>query len=650
MSSRKRNRVRKGDVARVVLTETAPEEVPIVFSNDGFYKHCGSYLNKETPYPLKELFERIIDYHKEGDATVPITYKIKKDQNSLRRLALLHPAAQFRFILFYDKYKDVILYYCSRSPISIRFPQKVGTTFYIKNENKNINKYKTHSVDTAYTGLISKHPSSFFHYSNDRLYRFFETDAFFSLEKKFSSLWLLDVSKCFDSIYTHAISWALKDKDFVKRQKTAVTFGNEFDDLMMFAKHAETNGIAIGPEASRIFAEIIFQKIDLQIIRELREKSLEFGHDYVIKRYVDDFIIFSKSHADAQDIANTVSSNLLDYNLHLNDGKGEKLSRPFFTAKSKVVHEINLAIDKFIEKFTNASRPLVPLNIRHILKLKKSFLDDLKTIASLNRCDYSLFSNYVISSLCKRAVSLIENGSEGIAGEAANPSDYKQAITLLLEVSFFLYTVNPTVWASYRLCKAIILSTRFVEKELPDHQASLKQRILEMFLNFYESCTPIPKRKRADTVCLELINLLLAMREMGTDYLVPEDLLQEVFEIDSTSTYFELMSCLFYVKDSPEYKTTFRKLEDAISQKLSDLKGTPIDAEKAYILLDTFTCPYFSDQFKVALLIKLNAALNATIPMDDGTLGYLKKQIWFINWVEIDLLNILEKRELNAVY
>lgn len=80
----------------------------------------------------------------------------------------------------------------------------------------------------------------------------------------------LDVSKCFDSIYTHGLSWAVKDKAFTKTHvDVSTTFAQAFDQVIRHGNHNETNGIPIGPEASRIFAEILFQEIDRRAIGAL---------------------------------------------------------------------------------------------------------------------------------------------------------------------------------------------------------------------------------------------------------------------------------------------------------------------------------------------------------------------------------------------
>lgn len=66
------------------------------------------------------------------------------------------------------------------------------------------------------------------------------------------------------------------------------TFAQEFDGVIRHGNHNETNGIPIGPEVSRIFAEILFQEIDRRVMQELAD--LKFRQDYEFRRYVDDVL------------------------------------------------------------------------------------------------------------------------------------------------------------------------------------------------------------------------------------------------------------------------------------------------------------------------------------------------------------------------
>src|SRR3546814_6195653 len=64
---------------------------------------------------------------------------------------------------------------------------------------------------------------------------------------------------------------------------------------MQRANYNETNGIVVGPEFSRVFAEIILQRVDQKVIANLAVNGLVFNRDYEIRRYVDDFFVFSNA-------------------------------------------------------------------------------------------------------------------------------------------------------------------------------------------------------------------------------------------------------------------------------------------------------------------------------------------------------------------
>lgn len=680
MTKKKKDKVKKGDLERVVISETSPYEVPIVFLNHGFYNHCVEY--KSGSYALLPLFDKIV----KSDSTsfIPHMYKIRRDEISLRTLSLLHPASQYKFVQFYEEYSSLICYYCSGSPISLRYPKKIAGTIYYKNESANINKYKNNNINTVSTDLIAKHPAAYFAYGGyGREYKFYKSAEFLELEKKYNSLWLLDVSKCFDSIYTHSISWALKSKNFTKNHLHLHTFGEDFDVLMRSAKHNETNGIAIGPEISRIFAEIILQDVDQKIIDSLSKDGLKFDDRYTIKRYVDDIFVFAKDDAVAQKVARAASVQLFNYNLHLNEAKHKKYVRPFFTPKSRIIFEVDIRIREFIKKFTftakgsaqkedggeyhedMAGEGLIPSEIHNLIGLRNSFINSVKSILSANADtnpeanigDYSMASNYIISSLTRKVTEIVESGAKHIKKDKNVAKEYSDAIACLIETMFFFYTVEPSVLASYHLSRSIILATRFANIELPEYEASIKQRISELFIRFYESTKLSDEVDRKEATSLEVINILLALGDMGEDYLLPVSELKHIFKIsdepDCSLSYFEMMSCLYYIKARPIYKELNDTLMQMIKKRLNNLGDVQHHAEAAYILLDTLTCPYIDAAFRKKILNDLNAQMQvnlSAIGSDDEQLSYIEAHPWFIKWENIDLLTLLEKKELSAVY
>jgi len=85
-------------------------------------------------------------------------------------------------------------------------------------------------------------------------------------------------------------SWQKIHQRILNKDKE--TFGYKFDKLLMDLNYNETNGIVIGPEFSRIFAEIILQRIDLHVLRRTEEQGLKHKTDYEVFRYVDDYFLF----------------------------------------------------------------------------------------------------------------------------------------------------------------------------------------------------------------------------------------------------------------------------------------------------------------------------------------------------------------------
>jgi hypothetical protein len=59
-----------------------------------------------------------------------------------------------------------------------------------------------------------------------------------------------DVRGFFHSIYTHAIAWAIHGKDFAKKNRGSVHYGNLIDLLCRNAQDGQTLGLPVGPDTS----------------------------------------------------------------------------------------------------------------------------------------------------------------------------------------------------------------------------------------------------------------------------------------------------------------------------------------------------------------------------------------------------------------
>ena len=651
----KKNLIKRSDYDRVLITETLPYETPIIFSNDGLYDRVKNIDNSSDF--TRKIVEAIVfgkGSNLKNEVTRPYLYKVRKNILEFRRLALLHPTSQWKIREFYCEYNKLILYYCSKSPASIRSPKTIASSFFSKGSWEDIYKYKTGVVATDTLDGYAKHTPSFFSYKGyDRLYKFFNSLDYFNLEKKFQVQMSLDVSKCFDSIYTHSLAWATKEKSFIKQNLRKSSFGDDFDTIIRHGNDNETNGIPIGPEVSRIFSEIIFQKIDNLTINVLKEIGLEFNNDYIFRRYVDDVYIFGKNEELVKKVYSVYADILIQFNLHTNVSKSVIQHRPFVSKKSRLIHGTNHLANLFFDIFleNSISNQLKPKNIHYPWKLAKSFIDSIKSLCATNEVDYDEISSFIISSINERVKRLI-NIKENILEEEVK--NYFNAIKTILDVVFFLYSVAPSVSSSYKLSTTIILLVRFTRSQLKIHEEEICHKIYDLTNQLLLDESQRQKSNPVEGfIHLEYINVLLAVRELDEPYLVSESIIEGIFPKNNSFSYFTVVSCLFYIRNADGYDNIRQRLIKYLSHQFSDLNDILTNSEKAHLFLDMLNCPYLPIKerrkwVKGISKTVLRTSINNT--QSEEILNQMRNEYWQTNWSDIDLLNSLEKKELKQAY
>ncbi len=132
-------------------------------------------------------------------------------------------------------------------------------------------------------------------------------------ESGFSARYMVetDIAKCFPSIYSHALVWALEGKDWAKvhRSDTAL-WQIKLDYFVRNLKYGETNGLLIGPHASNLLSELILTRVD------------EFlSADYNYLRHIDDYNCYVETHEEAERFIVDQRRALKEYGLSLNESK-----------------------------------------------------------------------------------------------------------------------------------------------------------------------------------------------------------------------------------------------------------------------------------------------------------------------------------------
>lgn len=370
---------------RVVFSDVLPYELPLIFSNRYFYRflvrngiwieisregqdtlHWNKTEDKGILGLLAIIFCRKISEFEGKDSLLlnvhdlkrfPFVYSIQHKPLKHRFLSLIHPANQIKVVDLYNRYKDAIIYLCSKSNFSIRYPSKVACYFYYKDRLHHVLMGKKTDKMEMYFNEYENLKTFFSYKRYTNIYKFYEDYRYQRAEKKFSRLLKMDVQNCFDSIYTHSIAWAINGGVDIYKDtfegKCDGSVGVLWDKMMQEMNYNETNGIVIGPECSRIFAEVIMQYVDQMVEQQLLIKGYRNKVDYECYRYVDDYFFFYNSEAVKVDAEQLFQMYLKEFKLSLSQEKNKTFERPFVTEITKAKIAIDDLLNNTVKLYTN---------------------------------------------------------------------------------------------------------------------------------------------------------------------------------------------------------------------------------------------------------------------------------------------------------
>ncbi|EOB1205094.1 TPA: antiviral reverse transcriptase Drt3b [Photobacterium damselae] len=663
-------------IERAVLSDFLPFEVPITFSNRHFYnfliahkiKHDGLnfkwikrdealsnlvllILGLEQSTKTIEMIEDGITYIKTDIShgnlpSIAFTFPISHKHNEFRYLSIIHPKGQILGVDFYDKYRDLITYYSDLSPLSLRSAKKVAGCTYIDSKSL-IESFDKDERGIELEGQNYENLKSFFVYKKYRnIFEFYESSDHHWCEKRFNYLSKLDVSHCFDSIYTHSMAWAVLRKDFAKMNlsKTKSSFPFKFDQLMQRLNYNETNGILIGPELSRIFAEIILQSIDNDVIYDLKRDSCLLGRDYQVYRYVDDFFIFYNDEGVFEKIRNSIQINLKKYKLSLNPHKEEKYSRPIITpitiAKKKIA---NLISDRIKYKSSDDS-DLIDIYIH-----QNSLSTDFKSILADSGVTYSDVLNYSLA-IVERKIKKVFKDYSDILNDESREKQLINALVSVINFIYFIYSVTPKVNSTIKLCRIVQQIILFIK----DQKLGIEYQHVIFKCIFDNSCSILDKYSVSKATPIETLYLLVLIRQLGKYYWLDESTLVKYFNImfdndrfifDDNLNFFSITSLLFYICDKKRYESVKRDLLIHIETIYDSRKDSLLnDSEMIHLTLDLISCPYISISFKKSLLNRYGIDKSLVRKMIS------LNKFWFTKWDNFDFAKELDAKLSKEVY
>lgn len=599
--------------------------------------------------------------------TQPFKFNVTRAGSGARTVALMHPAAQLAVVALYQRMDAQILLACKKSRHSLRAPDRVAGTTYGPGDDPEELPIPTGSVDTVDALALRNRASSYFAYRDfSRLYRFYDSERFSELEGKWSHLLRSDVQRCFPSIYTHSIAWAETGRSTCKEflQKT-LSLGGLLDVVMRNANDGETNGIIVGPEISRIAAEIVLQQIDIDAEALLAARF--GGLKFEFYRYVDDLFIFGDSEQDVRTVRGVYQDCLLAYNLTLNPAKDSLHARPFVTVESRSIQGVKAAVEEFLaaveSEITTAegsetgpgrgpqspARPHAAPDGPDVLGLYRR----ARASCSPELDGYQAVAKYVIGRILSRVNRICQRLDSVERSSSVSFRTYLRVLSRTSQAALHFLLLEPSVNGANSVARILLLSHRSLNKKsnslAAEFSAIAGQSASATVLELVSRPSAGGRLRPVEALCM-----LQAMTEFAPDF-VPRTALEALVDSDVPSAgYIELVSVLAVVGSDSRYGILKQKILDRADQLLLRIDGGQCrDAEAALLLLDLIACPYVPIDWKIAQLRRLRLVDSrpetSTAAWRAELMGSLSNP-WFMAWGEKDLLKPLERRRLTFGY
>lgn len=641
--------INKKEYVRAILTDTLPYETPFFFTNEKLF----NALNSEEPFSgLPEIAKLLLNHNK---SSRPFAYSVQKGGRSKRKLAIPHPASQIKISEFYRDFDGFIENLCTRSSYSLRFPSRIGS-HYFETQFSNGETIETGveaDIDPASFYEQRRWASTYFFYRHfTHMHKFYASKEFSRLEQKYGMLMQVDISKCFESIYTHSISWAVRGKEFSKNTIDFQSFESRFDKIMQNANWSQTNGIIVGPEASRIFSEIIMQAIDRRIEQEVIKNNL----DVTIRRYIDDFLMFGNTEKDLLECKQIIQTEIQEFNLHLNESKTSLSKRPLVSPLTIARDEVHEELGKFFSLARESLKTPIGGNPVHHFPSTAAdrTIANIRKICRKHNIEYATLASPALAVIA-RNLNRLRIRFAHAATESPKPKYARTIINEALRIAHFITSMDIRVATSHKLAK-IYYEISFLAKKLGVENNALHGQIIDGMRTILNTAVELKISGP------EVVNLLIAVEAVcNRSHPISIDDLAKSLGIGpdwviSTKkmNYFDLVTVLYFGRRKQEFKIACSAVISEIESRISSSGGElPFRTTETLLFFDFLSCPHIDQERKKLMVKTVNKAVGSNIN-DITAIEHAKRlgaSLGFISWNGAQhFRSLLERKELHPAY
>lgn len=548
-----------------ILTDMLPVELPQLFTFNNLYLYLEKNHNeidkviKELETDKYNINNNNILFSDKLWKTAPLHFSILKPNNKYRQLSVVNPISAINVYLFLELYQKEILNLLEKKSIfSIRFHTKNNNLFY-NSRIKDYIQYKFLKSKRFKKRIVEQTGTYFKLKKYNSLNSFMESKIWYNCTKKYKYFGKCDYKSCFDSIYTHTFKWisaknVADSKGFCNNNLYTV-----IDRIMQNINNSTSNGILVGPEFSRMIAELLLQQIDIDVYEKLTTENIINKEDYEIFRYVDDLFIFAFQKENVEKIIQTYEKISSNYLLKLNEQKMEILEIPFISTKwlNEISYFSNDIASLFYKKEElNIQKLLNNKELNELCLLKKNInFGALKRKFNEIICHFPDKKNSIVSYALQTFLNKLDIQHNEIKIFSTNISNKK--LIAFLDLIFYCYSFYP----SFDNTQKLISILNSISQE---HNLSEKNFLLSKVIKEYSNII-------IGTNLYDIVNLILIMAKYGINFNVNEETFLFDRIIKSDNPILLAVYCIYSAYNEDYKREIYHIVEKIISEKISNI-------------------------------------------------------------------------------
>ncbi len=570
-----------------ILTDLLPVEVSELFSFSQLYsflleKSNQQVLNKLICQLKKKKAEGNSILFKDGWSTKPLKYRILKGNNTTREMSIIQPFSAINILLFIECYQREILYFFEKHHFfSIRYHRKNSSLLYKSKFGKRTNYFQT-QVARMGTNVIQQAANYFKIVPFESINSFTDSQIWRTCNFEYNYYAKFDYKSCFDSIYTHVYTWLIEKNVIDAKDANNSHLFIEIDRVLQNINGRSSNGIVVGPEFSRMMAEILLQHIDSQVKLSLEKTGIEHRKDYVTFRYVDDIFVFAKQAQVIDQILSKYKTIGEHYLLRMNE---LKFIRGVTPCLPKEWLEKTRQLSDLIGEFFHHGKKKDANSIdqeRYIIKNNFISINRIKDEIAVLTKQYSDDSRTIVSFLLSTLLNNISKKKDGY--KLFSKKSLNKAL-LLIDLALYIYAFYP----SFDQTRKVISIISYLNSEIlfknDDNAKENLSRIIKRYSfifqseNIFDLCDWFPFfTEYKIELEPETEHILLSIAKENNDPIILANLLLY-------SRYYDSF-----------FKETQKKVESIVKEQISKIseKQPMMQTEFWYVLI-FHNCPYLSD-------------------------------------------------------